>query len=126
MPELHYTFDHVSIIVKDTTKAVEFYHDLLGIEINTSRPILNFPGVWLQVGKQQIHLLEVPNPDSTKDRPAHGGLDHHFALKVSDFSALKLKLKNAGITYTLSKSGRNALFCRDYDGNAVEIIDANI
>jgi len=33
-------------------------------------------------------------------------------------------LKKAGIVYTMSISGRRALFCRDPDGNAIEIIEA--
>jgi glyoxylase I family protein len=32
-------------------------------------------------------------------------------------------LNKAGIIYTMSLSGRRALFCRDPDGNTIEIIE---
>jgi glyoxylase I family protein len=36
---------------------------------------------------------------------------------------LRQDLEQAGIAYTLSISGRKALFCRDRDGNALEFIE---
>jgi glyoxylase I family protein len=33
------------------------------------------------------------------------------------------RLDVAGIPYTLSRSGRRAIFCRDPDGNALELIE---
>jgi len=30
----------------------------------------------------------------------------------------------AGVAFTLSQSGRSALFCRDPDGNALEFVQA--
>lgn len=117
--------DHCSLIVSNTMKALEFYKGILNLELDTSRPDLGYPGAWLQVGDRQIHLLEVPNPDSTENRPEHGGRDHHVALQVSDLSIIIQRLKAAGIVYSKSKSGREALFCRDYDGNAIELLQKN-
>ena len=114
---------HVSLIVSDTRKALGFYRDLLDLEV-VDRPELGFPGAWLKVGTQQIHLLELPNPDPVRGRPDHGGRDRHVAVTVDDFSAVLAALDAAGVDYTLSRSGREALFCRDPDGNAVEIIGA--
>ena len=76
------TIQHVSIIVADTRKALDFYHRMLGLEIDTERPELGFPGAWLNVGAQQIHLLEVSNPDPVDGRPEHGGRDRHTAFDV--------------------------------------------
>ena len=113
---------HVSMIVEDTTRALAFYCDLLGLEQDDARPDLGYPGAWLQLGAQQIHLLELPNPDPVNDRPQHGGRDRHVALAVSDFDALIARLEAAGITCSFSRSGRKAAFCRDPDGNAIELI----
>jgi glyoxylase I family protein len=55
-------------------------------------------------------------------RPAHGGRDRHIALAVNHLTGLKQVLDQAGVAYTLSHSGRPALFCRDPDGNAIELI----
>ena len=112
---------HVSLVVADTGKALVFYHNLLGLPM-IPRPDLGFPGAWLQLGGYQIHLLEVPNPDPTEGRPAHGGRDRHLALAVADLALLTARLESAGIPYTRSKSGRPAIFCRDPDGNGIELI----
>ncbi len=115
---------HVSLLVENTEKALEFYIDVLGLPVIPERPDLDFPGAWLQIGDQQIHLLELENPDPVNDRPEHGGRDRHLAMSVADLSELEQRLRNKGIAYTLSKSGRRALFCRDYDGNTMELIQA--
>jgi glyoxylase I family protein len=115
---------HVSVMVADTQQSLLFYRDVLGLPEDPQRPDLGYPGAWLTIGAQQIHLLELPNPDPVTGRPAHGGRDRHVALTLRDLDALRRRLEAAGIPYTLSKSGRRALFCRDPDGNALEFIEA--
>ncbi len=115
--------DHCSLIVAETAKALEFYMDILGLELDDSRPDLGYPGAWLQLANGQIHLLEVANPDPVENRPEHGGRDRHLALQVSDLTEIIQRLENVGITYSKSKSGRAALFCRDFDGNAIELVE---
>lgn len=111
------------MIVQDTEQALTFYVGVLGLQQDRSRPDLGYPGAWLTVGDGQIHLLELPNPDPTTGRPKHGGRDRHLALRITSLSVLQSSLELAGIGFTLSKSGRKALFCRDYDGNALEFIE---
>lgn len=115
---------HASFIVADTGRALEFYCGVLGLAQDHNRPDLGYPGAWLQVGAGQIHLLELPNPDPVEARPEHGGRDRHLAMTVADLEKIKASLEHAGIDYTQSKSGRRALFCRDYDGNAIELIES--
>lgn len=115
---------HVSLIVSDTARALAFYRGVLGLETLDTRPELAFDGAWLQLGDRQLHLLELPNPDPVDRRPEHGGRDRHTAITVSDLEALATRLRQAGIPFTRSKSGREALFCRDPDGNAWELIQA--
>ncbi len=114
---------HVSLVVADTERSLAFYRDLLGIP-ECDRPSLAFPGAWLQLGAIQIHLLELPNPDPALGRPEHVGRDRHTAFLVEGLDLLKARLQAAGITYTASRSGRAAIFCRDPDGNGVELIEA--
>lgn len=123
MPSLVTRIDHASMIVASTDRALEFYCGLLGLEIDSARPDLGYPGAWLNVGNGQIHLLELPNPDPIDNRPAHGGRDRHLALVVSDLDALIARLEAAGVAVSKSKSGRKAAFCRDVDGNAVELVE---
>lgn len=115
---------HVSLLVADTERALGFYRDLLGLPVSPERPEMAFAGAWLDLGAQQIHLLELPSPDPASGRPAHGGRDRHLALHITDMDALVARLDAAGIPYTLSRSGRRAVFCRDPDANAVELIEA--
>ena len=114
---------HAGLLVKDTARSLEFYRDVLGLEIDGARPDLGYPGAWLRVGRQQIHLMELTSPDPVTGRHPHGGRDRHLALAISDLEALRNALDGSGIVYTLSKSGRRALFCRDPDGNALEFVE---
>jgi glyoxylase I family protein len=115
--------NHVSLLVSDTASALDFYQGLLGLDVDESRPETGFPGAWLVVGAAQIHLLEIPAALTPAALPEHGGRDRHFALDVVDLGAVEAALVTAGIPYTFSRSGRRALFCRDPDGNAVELVE---
>lgn len=115
---------HASLLVADVERARAFYEGVLGLVASTERPALGFPGVWYDVGGGgQIHLLCLANPDPVEGRPEHGGRDRHTALAVEDWEAMRAKLTAAGVAYTLSRSGRRALFCRDPDGNALELVE---
>ena len=116
---------HASVLVADTKRALVFYREVLGMRIDPARPDLGYPGAWLMVGgTAQLHLLELPNPDPVVGRPAHGGRDRHCAFTVRQLDVLRQKLDDAAVPYTLSRSGRRALFCRDPDANALEFIEA--
>lgn len=116
-------FHHCSLVVEDTERSLRFYRDVLGMAVSPDRPDLNFPGAWLRVGEHQIHLLQVPNPDPVDGRPTHGGRDRHLAMTLTNLDALIPRLEEADILFTMSRSGRRALFCRDPDGNALEFIE---
>ena len=114
---------HVSVIVADTGVALVFYRDILGLEVSPSRPDLGYPGAWLNVGSGQIHLLELPNPDAVDGRPEHAGRDRHVALLVGDLREVSRSLDRHEVPYTRSRSGREAIFCRDPDGNGIELVE---
>lgn len=114
---------HASVLVADTARSLAFYRDVLGMQPDRSRPDLGFPGAWLRAGERELHLLELPSPDPREGRPYHGGRDRHVAFAVDSVKDLAAALGEAGVHYTLSRSGRRALFCRDPDGNALEFIE---
>jgi len=116
-------FNHASLIVSDLNASRRFYEDILGLTPSDKRPPFKFDGVWYDIGEQQIHLLVVPNPDAGAERPEHGGRDRHVALNVADLEAIKRDLERAGVRYSVSQSGRPALFCRDPDNNTFELIE---
>lgn len=108
---------HVSINVEDTTAARSFYVDVLGFE-PLERPDLGFPGAWLQVGEQQLHLLELPVPE------ANG---QHFALRVADVDAAVATIRSRGVE--VGEPKEIAGVCRqaflfDPSGNQIELNEA--
>ncbi|OMO67263.1 hypothetical protein CCACVL1_20666 [Corchorus capsularis] len=118
---------HVGILCENLERSLEFYQNILGLEINEARPHDKLPyrGAWLWVGAEMIHLMELPNPDPLTGRPEHGGRDRHACIAIRDVSKLQAILDKAGIPYTLSKSGRPAIFTRDPDANALEFTQVN-
>lgn len=116
---------HTTFLTSDLNRSRAFYEGVLGLKPDPKRPTMNFDGVWYDVAaNQQIHLMSLPDPEAGLQRPAHGGRDRHVALGISVIAELTAKLDGAGIPYTLSQSGRKALFCRDPDGNALEFVEA--
>ena len=116
--------NHVSLLVADTARALAFYHEVLGLPVCADRPALAYAGAWLELGQgQQLHLLELEGAGRGMGA-GHGGRDYHLALDVADLDAVIATLQAAGIGYTPSRSGRRALFCRDPDGNAIELVEA--
>lgn len=117
---------HITFLSADLTRSRRFYEDILGLQPDPKRPAMSFDGIWYDVAPgQQIHLMALPDPEAGLTRPGHGGRDRHVALTVSDVAHLSMRLTEAGTVYTLSQSGRRALFCRDPDQNALEFIEVS-
>lgn len=114
---------HATFLSSDLARSRTFYEGVLGLSPDPARPVMGFDGVWYQIGAQQLHLMVLPDPEAGLPRPAHGGRDRHVAFQVSGLQALAQRLLQGGISFTLSQSGRAALFCRDPDGNALEFIE---
>ncbi|XP_047151742.1 glyoxylase I 4-like [Vigna umbellata] len=119
---------HVGILCESLERSLDFYQNVLGLKINEARPNDKLPyrGAWLWVGSEMIHLMELPNPDPLTGRPEHGGRDRHACIAIRDVYKLKAILDKAGIPYTLSRSGRPAIFTRDPDANALEFTQVDV
>merc|ERR1740124_320476 len=129
---------HVAVIVGDRKAALKYYTEVLGMSDASSEPMdVEVPGACVRVGEQTIHLLETPTPDPLdvdptysmsapppgyvcEGRPVHAGRDRHVALPLHALAPLKATLEANGVPYTMSYSGRQALFCRDLYGNGWE------
>lgn len=117
---------HATFLSSDLARSRQFYEDVLGLQLDSQRPDLGFEGVWYNlVAGQQIHLMCLPDPEQGLQRPAHGGRDRHVAMAVADLELLAARLDQYGVSYTRSRSGRSALFCRDPDGNALEFVQTS-
>jgi glyoxylase I family protein len=113
---------HASLLISDLDASRTFYVSVLGMEVDDARPDMAFAGLWLQVGAQQIHLLQL-DETSRGTGHAHPGRDAHTALSVVSIEPVRFALDSAGVDYSMSRSGRRALFCRDPDGNGLEFIE---
>ena len=115
---------HAGVLVSDTKSAVKFYTEVLGMsDVSHLRPALEYPGAFIACGSHQIHLMELPSLDPREGRPIHGGRDRHIAVTIANLDPLSRRLTNNGVPFTMSKSGRRALFCRDRDSNAIEFVE---
>jgi len=107
---------HVSLNVRDVEEAREFYTKVLGFE-EAERPDFGFPGLWLQAGAQQIHLMGV----EAHEPPLRG---QHFALWVDDLDEAVADLASRGLEprarFEFPGAGRQAFF-RDPSGNLIEL-----
>lgn len=122
---------HGSLIVENLPDSLHFYCNIIGLTENLQRPEMGYKGAWFDIGEQQIHLLNLPRTepfngqsalDQKYSQPEHAGRDRHLAIHVTEIEGIKNKLEDNQIPYTMSKSGRQALFCRDPDGNGLEFI----
>ena len=105
---------HVSINVDDVDAARQFYVDVLGLTERTDRPAFSFDGAWLDVGAQQVHLIEAPLPPE---------LGQHFAIEVDDLDAVVAELRARGVEVTAPTAvgTRRQSFLHDPCGNRVEL-----
>jgi glyoxylase I family protein len=110
---------HVSLNVADVAAAKSFYVDTLGCTERDDRPDFGFGGAWLDIGGQQIHLIEAPAPD---DR------GQHVALQVDDLAVCVSELQDAGIDISDPSPVGTGLqaFLHDPAGNLVELHQANV
>jgi glyoxylase I family protein len=105
---------HVSINVDDVDAALAFYVGLMGLRERGDRPDFGFGGAWLDIGGQQVHLIESEVPTA---------VGQHFAVLVADLDATVAELRQAGVTVSDPKPVGAALqaFLDDPAGNTVEL-----
>lgn len=113
---------HVSLPVHDLVRARQFYEQVLGLSKSPLRPKLGFDGVWYEIGEQQIHLLASADTSAPQTNPL-SGRERHVALAIADLDQAIKVLQRYGIDFRLSAAGRRALFCRDPDGNTLELAE---
>lgn len=105
---------HVSLNVRDTAASVAFYTEALGLTVRDDRPDFPFGGAWLDLGPQQVHLLEIDVPDD---------VGQHFAIRVADLDTAVTALRTRGIEVTEPSAvgtGRQS-FLHDPSGNRIEL-----
>jgi len=93
--------DHIGIAVEDIEKALAFYKDALGLEVEAPEEVLTerVRARMVPVGGPSLELLEATAPDSAIATyiSKHGPGIHHVTLRVEDIRAVLVQLKNRGV-----------------------------
>ena len=107
---------HVSINVPDVDAALAFYTGVLGGAVRADRPEFGFAGAWIDLGDNQVHLLEAATPPV---------LGQHFAVRVADLDDVVAELRAKGVDIADPSPvgpGRQT-FLSDPAGNTVELYE---
>lgn len=109
-------YNHTALVVNDLEKCRWFYGRVMGLA-SIPRPDFGFPGHWYQVGDSQLHLMVMDEEIPKSMR--------HLAFETEDFAQAMRELAENGIPIEDGPGkrvdGSDYLFCRDPDGNLVEI-----
>jgi glyoxylase I family protein len=124
MTALALRVDHVSFLVDDLTRALEFYVDTLGCE-EIDRPDLGFAGAWLRVdGSVDVHLVTRRFGVDTGMPPAlPTGFANHVAFAIASHCDALAALRARGLDVREGDVGIRQLFVQDPCGNVIELIE---
>jgi glyoxylase I family protein len=125
--------DHGALLVADEGRARAFYVDGLGLR-EVPRPAnFDFPGLWVAVGDQQLHI--VGEAERGRARAVHAGYRDdelargyatHLALEVDDLGAYLALLDERGIVLVGGPRDRGdgvqQAYVTDPDGHVIEIM----
>ena len=112
---------HVSFAVRDLTRSLAFYRDLLGLE-PIARPDFGFPGAWLAAGDVQVHLIEVPGgTDVGSPSPTLTPIANHTAFVVANHADTVARLQALGLD-VVDGGAMGQSWVQDPDGNVIEFI----
>ncbi|UOE96205.1 VOC family protein [Alkalihalobacillus sp. LMS39] len=118
MKSLH----HVSLAITDVEQSKQFYKEKLGF-LEIERPPFDFPGLWFQIGNQQLHLIEYDLAKTLRHSGKIDTRDGHLAIRVASYSEAVQHLTDNQIAFLEkpnSKSGFKQIFVSDPDGNIIE------
>jgi glyoxylase I family protein len=100
--------------VRDAAESVAFYTDVLGLVQRTDRPDFPFGGAWLDLGAQQVHLIEAKVPEPC---------GQHVAIRVDDLDAVVAELRDRGVEVSDPQpvGAARQTFLFDPSGNMIEL-----
>ena len=130
---MSFNIDHVVITVSDVNKSIDFYSNILGMELqeylsstdNVKRKSLKF-------GKQKINLHEASKPFKPHaHNPLPGTIDICFLseINVNDwikiFDKFNIKIEDGPSIKTGANGPIKSIYVRDPDKNLIEISNQN-
>jgi catechol 2,3-dioxygenase-like lactoylglutathione lyase family enzyme len=129
--------DHAALIISDPERSRAFYVGVLGLEEVPRPETFAFPGLWIQIGEQQLHLIgEAESGRARQIHPGYradelaGGYTSHFAIEVDDLEATvaALKAKGGELVGGPRPRGDGVLqaYVSDPDGHVVELMQSGV
>ena len=118
--------EHVNLTVKDIERTINFYRDLLGLEIRWQGKSTNGK-LAAHIGDEKCYLalFEAPIADSTIGKRSYDEVGfNHVGFVVDNLDTLRQKLIDQGITPHLEadyEPGKRLYFL-DPDGFEVELV----
>jgi len=115
--------DHVALAVRDVTRSVAWYQDVLGLERRHQHVWADLPAV-VAAGDTGLALFPVQG-DSPKPRPGRDVLTmRHVAFRVSaeNFAMARQQLAARGIAFEFQDHQiAQSIYLHDPDGHEIEI-----
>ena len=137
------SWHHVAMSVKDMGKALHFYKDLLGFEIDWERPEYRGDGFSMVVGlnEARAHVMmlkgyntrielfryDIPGGDDVgPKRQCDFGITH-FTFSVRGIHGIYEKLKGENVTFNCPPQNLHpgvwATYLKDPEGNTIELVE---
>ena len=124
--------DHVALLVSNVERSRQFYSQVLGMREIPRPQNFDFPGVWLENGPFQIHLIGEQAEGRTRQvNPGYNppelevGNATHVAFEVDDLEGAMRHLREQGVAIVGGPrprgDGVQQLYICDPDGYVVEL-----
>jgi catechol 2,3-dioxygenase-like lactoylglutathione lyase family enzyme len=136
--------DHTALSVPDMDAALDFYHGVLGFEVEMSagwpsgaKPLDDLVGLadsaskvaMLRLGSTRLEVFEYQNPKGRPQDPDRPVCDHgiiHICLAVSGIEDEYERLRKAGVRFNsapIDLGRERCVYGRDPFGNVLELIE---
>ena len=119
--------DHIVLRVRERSRALAFYCEMLGCTVEREQPELGL--TQLRAGSSLIDLVTLDGPLGAGEPPGAGRNLEHFCLRIAPFdepalitwlTARGIAVQELGSRYGAQGEGRS-FYIEDPDGNRVEL-----
>jgi catechol 2,3-dioxygenase-like lactoylglutathione lyase family enzyme len=129
--------DHGGLMISDLDRSRAFYVGVLGLDEVSRPPTFDFPGFWVRIGEQQLHLIgEAEAGRTAQMQPGYRrdevetGYANHIAIVVDDIEAMVAGVVERGGEIVGGPRARGdgvlQAYLTDPDGHVVELMQVGV